>query len=78
MVRGGGGTCARCVGAARRFRKPVLAAVELIGKENRGGELRRGVEGREGASEEMVGSGRTPGDRVALQRQHRRPVGGEN
>jgi hypothetical protein len=53
--RGGlesGGTCARRVEVARRFGEGFLAAVGFAGKRNKGGELRRGVEGGRGASEE--------------------------
>jgi len=39
----GGGTCARRVGAARRFGEGFVAAVGLAGKRNRGGELRGGM-----------------------------------
>ena len=39
------GACARRAGVARRFGEGFPAVVGLAGKRNRGGELRRGVEG---------------------------------
>ena len=43
------------MGASRRFGEGFPAAVGLAGKRKRGGELRRGMEGGRGASEERSG-----------------------
>ena len=43
------------MGAASQFGEGLPAAVGLAGKRNRGGELRRGVDGGKGASEERSG-----------------------
>jgi len=56
------------MGASRRFGEGFPAAVGLAGKRNRGGELRRGVEGGKGASEERSGVREEP----------RRPGGAPN
>ena len=69
--RGGsesGGACTQCVGVEMRFREGFLAAVGLAGKRNKGGELRRGMEGGRGASEERSGVREEP----------RRPGGAPN
>ena len=68
--RGGsesGGACTQCVGVERRFREGFLAAVGLAGKRNKGGELRRGVEGGRGANKEGNGVRRSQGGLAALQ-----------
>ena len=51
----------------RWFGEAVPAAVELAGKESRGGELRRGVERGGGSSEKVGGARRSQGGRLALQ-----------
>ena len=56
------------MGAASQFGEGFPAAVGLAGKRNRGGELRRGVEGGKGASEERSGVREEP----------RRPGGAPN
>jgi len=54
-------------GAARQIGEAVPVAVELAGKRNRGGELRRGVEGGGDASEERSGARGSRGGRLTLQ-----------